>query len=401
MKVVERYILRRAFGVFAAALFWTLAIVWTTQVLTRIDFVTTSGQSALAFFELATLILPSVIPVVIPFAVGIAVAQTLSMMNTDSELVVISAAGSSRMTVIRPILLLALGASILSFAVDNGIDPYARQRARELVSSARADLLSTVVQEGSFRKVDEGLFVQIAERRPDGRMGGIFVADSREKNIDLVYYAKDGTVVERDGKNVLLMSNGEVHRKAVGGEVSVIRFNSYAFDLSAFSSAASEVYLFAKDRTLGFLLNPDPKDVVYAKAPQQFRAELHRRLSEWTYPLVFALIALAVAGDARSHREARIHPMVTAMSIALFARWLGFFVANETQTTPAFAIAVYGVPLAYAAVSIWFIYSLRTMELPISWAEGVMALVRRIGDRLIMIRHRLLGHKAPSAGGRA
>ena len=97
MKVVERYILRRAFGVFAAALFWTLAIVWTTQVLTRIDFVTTSGQSALAFFELATLILPSVIPVVIPFAVAIAVAQTLSMMNTDSELVVISAAGASRL----------------------------------------------------------------------------------------------------------------------------------------------------------------------------------------------------------------------------------------------------------------------------------------------------------------
>ena len=401
MKVVERYILRRAFGVFAAALFWTLAIVWTTQVLTRIDFVTTSGQSALAFFELATLILPSVIPVVIPFAVGIAVAQTLSMMNTDSELVVISAAGSSRMTVIRPILLLALGASILSFAVDNGIDPYARQRARELVSSARADLLSTVVQEGSFRKVDEGLFVQIAERRPDGRMGGIFVADSREKNIDLVYYAKDGTVVERDGKNVLLMSNGEVHRKAVGGEVSVIRFSSYAFDLSAFSSAASEVVLFAKDRTLGFLLNPDPKDAMYARAPQQFRAELHRRLSEWTYPLVFALIALAVAGDARSHREARIHPVVTAMCIALFARWLGFFVANETQTTPAFAIAVYGVPLAYAAVSIWFIYTLRTMELPISWAESAMALFRKMGDRLILIRHRLLGHKVPSARGRA
>lgn len=401
MKVVERYILRRAFGVFAAALFWTLAIVWTTQVLSRIDFVTTSGQSALAFFELATLILPSVIPVVIPFAIGIAVAQTLSMMNTDSELVVISAAGSSRMTTIRPILLLALGASILSFAVDNGVDPFARQRARELVASARADFLSTVVQEGSFRKIDEGLFVQVGERRPDGKLGGIFVADSREKNIDLVYYAKDGAVISNNGKNVLLMSDGVVHRKAVGAEVSVIRFHSYAFDLSAFSSAASAVTLFPKDRTLGFLLNPDPKDPKYAEVPQQFRAELHRRLTEWIYPLVFALIALAVAGDARSHREARIHPLVTSLTIALVVRWLGFFVANETQNTPSFAIAVYGVPFVFAAISAWFIYSLRTMELPISWAEGVIALIRRIGDRFILLRHRLIGHKAPSARGRA
>ena len=79
-------------------------------MLARIDFVTTSGQSALAFFNLATLILPSVVPVVVPFTIAIAVAQTLSMMNSDSELVVINAAGSSRLTVIRPILLLAAGA---------------------------------------------------------------------------------------------------------------------------------------------------------------------------------------------------------------------------------------------------------------------------------------------------
>ena len=78
--------------------------------------------------------------------------------------------------------------------------PYARQRARELVSNARADLFSTVVQEGSFRKVDDGLFVQISERLPDGRLGSIFVADSRVRpGIDLVYYAKHGVVIDRDG----------------------------------------------------------------------------------------------------------------------------------------------------------------------------------------------------------
>ncbi|TIU03928.1 MAG: LptF/LptG family permease, partial [Mesorhizobium sp.] len=68
MKVVERYIMRRALAVFLAALIWTLAIVWTTQVLARIDLVTDSGQSALTFFEVAALIIPSIIPIVVPFA---------------------------------------------------------------------------------------------------------------------------------------------------------------------------------------------------------------------------------------------------------------------------------------------------------------------------------------------
>ena len=113
--------------------------MWTTQILARINLVTDSGQSALTFFEIAALILPSVLPVVMPFAMIIAVAQTLTVMNTDSELVVISAAGGSRMTIIRPVMLLAVLASVFSFAVDNGVDPYARQRGRELVAAARAD----------------------------------------------------------------------------------------------------------------------------------------------------------------------------------------------------------------------------------------------------------------------
>jgi lipopolysaccharide export system permease protein len=399
MKVVERYILRRTLEVFAAALFWTLAIVWTTQVLARIDLVTDSGQSALTFFEVATLILPSIIPIVIPFALIIAIAQTLSVMNADSELVVVAAAGSSRSTVIRPIIILALAASVVSFAVDNGVDPYARERGRQLVAAARADLLSLVIQEGTFRKIDEGLFVQVGERLPDGQLGSIFVADSREEGIDLVYYAKKGSVVESDDKSLLVMADGVVHRKAPGGEVSIIRFTSYAFDLSAFSTSDGKITMFPKDRTIGYLLNPDLNDHVFQQKPQSFRAELHRRFSEWTYPLVFALIALAVAGDARSHREARINPLITAVTIALFFRWLGFFATNQAQSSAVFTPFVYAVPIIASAVSIWFIRSNRTMELPISWAERVVAAGRNTSDRFARLWQRLFDRRAASQGG--
>jgi lipopolysaccharide export system permease protein len=398
MMVVERYILRRTLEVFAAALFWTLAIVWTTQVLTRIDLVTDNGQSALTFFEIATLILPSIIPIVTPFALIIAVAQTLSVMNTDSELVVIAAAGSSRMTIVRPIVLLALVASVFSFAVDNGVDPYARERGRQLVAAARADLLSLVIQEGTFRKIDEGLFVQVGERLPDGQLGSIFVADSREEGVDLVYYAKKGAVVEDNDKSLLVMADGVVHRKTPEGEVSVIRFTSYAFDLSAFSSSDDKITMFPKDRTIAYLLDPDPNDRVFQQKPQSFRAELHRRFTEWLYPLVFALIALAVAGDARSHREARINPLITAVTIALFVRWLGFFATNQAQSSAAFTPVAYAVPIVASALAIWFIQSNRTMEVPVAWTDRALAFSRGSGERLARFRTRLLGRRAASGG---
>lgn len=391
MKVVERYILRRAFAVFIAALTWTLAIVWTTQVLGRIDLVTDSGQSALTFFEVAALILPTIIPIVVPFALVIAVAQTLSTMNADSELVVLNAAGASRMTVIRPIMILAIGASLFSFVIDNVADPMARQRNRELIATSRADLLSLIIQEGTFRKIDEGLFVQVGERLPNGGLGGIFVADSREPNIDLVYYAKDGSFIEHNDKQMLVMNDGVIHRKAPGGEVSVISFDSYAFDLSEFTAAANEVTMRPKDRSTSYLMNPPANDKLFQRNPLQFKAELDRRFTEWLYPIAFALIALAVAGDARSHREARVHPLITTVAIALFFRWIGFFVDSKADTVAWAGYLVYLVPVLTSAIAIWFIATHRTMELPSAWSDKLASQFARFNDWLTALRMRING----------
>jgi lipopolysaccharide export system permease protein len=398
MKVIERYILRRVFVVFIAALCWTLAIVWTTQVLARIDLVTDRAQSAFTFFEVASLILPSITPMVIPFALLIGVALTLSTMNTDSEMAVISAAGSSRMVIIRPIMILAVLSAIISFAIDNGVDPYARERSRQLIAESRGDLLSVILQEGTFRKVEDGLFVQIGQRLPDGNLGQIFVSDSRQEGVDLVYYAKSGSVLKQNDKNVLLMFDGVINRKAPSGEVSLIRFKSYAFDLAVFSNAAGRITMFPKDRTISYLANPDPNDPVFQARPQSFRAELHRRFIEWVYPITFALIAIAVVGNSRSHREARVHPLITAVIIALFWRWVGFFTVDRLQTAPWAVGFAYAAPIVPILLSIWFIATNRAMELPITLVERLRAKATSLGLRLSGWWNRLLGRGTPAGG---
>ena len=399
MKVVERYILRRAFVLFIAALAWTLAIVWTTQVLARIDLVTDSGQSALTFFQVASLIIPSIIPIVVPFALVVAVAQTLSVMNADSELVVINAAGSSRLTVIKPVILLAVAAGVLCFVVQNGIDPYARQRNRELVASARADFLTLLIQEGTFRKVEDGLFVQIGERLPDGRLGQIFVADSRQEGIDLVYYAKTGAVVDKADDKVLLMNDGVVHRSTPNGDISVIHFTSYAFDLSAFATDSDDPIRLPKDQTTAYLMHPDPNDAYFKRSPNNYTVELTKRFTEWMFPIAFALIALAVAGDARSHREARIHPLITAISIALIVRWFAFFAEGKAKSDTSFVYVMVAIPIVMSLISAWFIRTQRAMELPIGWAEAGMSLLVRMRNAAASAWLRLAG--AVSRGGPA
>lgn len=381
-----------------ATLLWVLAIVWTTQVLVRIDIVTSSGQTAATFFKIAWLILPSVIPIVIPFAIGIAVAQTLTAMNTDSELIVISAAGGPRMAVIRPMMVLAILASLACLIISNAVSPPSRQMMRTLLSESRANLITSVIDEGTFQKIEDGLYIQIGERLPDGRFGGIFVADSRESGSELIYYAKEGATVEIDGIQLLIMQDGSVQRKTEGN-VSIVRYSSYAFDLSQFTPAGSKPNFGPKDRDLAYLLNPDINDRLQQSNPQIYRAELHKRFSEWLYPLVFALVGLAVAGDSRSFREARIHPLLTAMTIALLFRWAGFYFVEKVETSAAYTPVVYLIPLLACGISIFFILTNKVMELPMWIIERAVALFGQLHGLAMMLRRKLTGFGNTSPGG--
>ncbi|WP_026612627.1 LPS export ABC transporter permease LptF [Ensifer aridi] len=379
MKLIERYIFRRAAIMFLATLLPLLGIVWTTQALTNVNLVTDSGQSILAFLKLATLILPSVVPIILPFALVIGVTQTLSAMNTDSELTVLSAAGSSRMSIIRPVIYLAAGLSVLSFTIDNFVEPYSRVAVRKMIATAHADLLASVVQENAFRKVTDGLYVQVGARRSGGVLHGIFVADARDPNFELIYYAREGAVDEE--RSALVMKDGEVHRKLPDGNVSVIKFDSYAFDLTDMTRMAGEANIRAKDRDLFYLLNPDPEDPAYKRAPLTFTAELHRRFTEWTFPLLFGLIALVVSSDARSHREARVHPMISALGAALVIRWMTFYAGNSAEDSLWFVPLMYLIPLATGAFAIHQLASNSRLDIPTTWQE-------KLSD--IMIRLRLM-----------
>ena len=390
MKLIERYILRRASLMFVATLLPLLGIVWVTQALTSINLVTDSGQSIFAFLKLATLILPSVIPIILPFALVIGVSQTLTVMNTDSELTVLNAAGSSRTTIVRPIMILAIAMSFVSFAVDNFVEPYSRMAVRQMIATANADMLSSVVQENTFRKVTYGLYVQVAERRGGGVLHGLFVADNRDPRFEMVYYAREGAVDEKS--SALVMKDGEVHRKLPDGNVSVIKFESYAFDLADLTQSTGSANIRAKDRDLPYLFNPDPNDPQLKSNPGSFTAELHRRFTEWLFPAVFGLIALVVSGDARSHREARMHPMITALLTALFVRWASFYASNSAEESAYFIPIMYLIPLLTGGMAIHYLARNKSLDISAT-----------LGDRLMELRDKVLSritkNGAVSTGG--
>lgn len=391
MALIERYIGRKILVLFLACLIGVVGIVWTAQVIAKINLVTDNGQSIGGFIYLSLFAIPSVIPEVAPFAFALAAAHCLNALNQDSELVVVNASGAPRKTVLRPLLVFGLAVSALSFTVSNFIEPYADLQRRTLIADARSDLISTVVQEGAFRKIDDGLFLQVAERQPNGALGGIFLSDSRVEDVDLIYFAKTGRVVDRPQGDILVLGNGEISRKDPDGNVSVIRFTTYAFDLSEFTAAANAISLPPRSRSIGALLSADATDPLYKKNPNLFVAEIHKRFTDWLYPLVYALFAFAVAGDARSHRGARVNPIVTVVGLALIMRWLGFILYNKSLASAAFHPLLYALPITALVVTAAVIWSGRVADPMAKIAERAVLIWERLGKAHV---ERLRGKQA-------
>ena len=90
---IDRYIFRTSFGAFALILISLTAVIWVTQALRDIDLITGQGQTVLVFVGLTGMIIPLLMLVIAPVALLIAIAYTLNKLNTDSEIVVLNAAG--------------------------------------------------------------------------------------------------------------------------------------------------------------------------------------------------------------------------------------------------------------------------------------------------------------------
>lgn len=395
MNQIERYILRRM----ASLTFWSLTaatlLVMTTQVLIRVDVLTTTGQAFGAFMLLAATIIPSVISVVAPFALLIGVSQVLSGMNSDSELVVIEAAGARPATVLRPVMALSVALSIMVLLVANFVEPWSNRKLYDVLAQAQSDLFSVAVRSGTFMKLEDGLYVQVNEKLPGGALSGIFLSDTRTDGTEAIYYAKSGVIQPEGDTNILLLLDGELQQRDTSNDqISIVTFSSYALDMAAFVPAGQNAARRPKEQSTGYLLAPPSDDYYAGNAPYIIKEELVQRFSTWLYPLAFGLIAFTFLGKARSNRHEQFQNGALVAGIALGARGFGFYSVEEAGASSAMEVLSYLVPgmliVLFGALAV----TGHTLTIPKAWA--------RLNDRIIETASaRLARWNRPQKGGQS
>jgi len=355
MGSISRYIFRTTFGAFLVVLVSLTLLIWVTQALRDVDIMTNQGQTVLVFVGITGLIIPLLVLVIAPIALLIAVAHTLNKMSTDSEIIVMNAAGMSPWLLFRAFMNVAIVVAILVTSISAYFAPKGLRMLRDWLTEVQANVVSTIVQPGRFTSLQSGVTIRIRERRPNGQLVGIMLDDRRNVKERLTVLAETGDLIDNANGTFLVLQNGVVQRREPERkEPALVVFDRYAFDLSQFSGGASAIKYSIRERYLWQLMFPDPKDPMYVEQPGPFRAELHDRLIAPFYPLAFVVIAFAYLGAPRTTRQSRTMSMLGAIAGVGLLRLIGF-VSTVFGATVPWMLALQYVALAAAFVGGYFV----------------------------------------------
>ena len=373
--IIERYIFGRAMFATLVTLGSLAGVVWVVQALRKLDIITTKGAAVLLYLKLTTLAIPMLILAVIPIALLVATIHTVNSLNSNSELVVINASGASNWVLVKPMLAMALLCSLFVGFVGHFVIAWSLTNLKVMAASMQADLVSIVVQEGAFTQVENGLTFHIAKRDAGGLLRGILISDERDEKTSIVYTATEGVVTKVADSSLIILKDGEIlQRNHEDGTTTVIKYQSYAFDLSTFSGKVGKVNLRPKERTTFELLNPDKDDPYYKKQPGLYRAAIHERFSEMIWPFAYVVIVLAFAGQARSNRQSYGTAIMAAVTSTMVLRGFAFSGVSSLKSDPNAVYLVYALPLIGIVFGGWFL----ARNEPVSLPKPVFVLIDRM-----------------------
>ena len=344
--ILARYVFRQTAGAVLLILLSLTGVVWIALALRQLNLVTSQGQEVWLFIKMTLLALPNLMALIAPIALLVASIHVLNRLSGDSELIVMTAGGGTVWTLARPLLLVATIVAVAIAVVNHWAMPWSLRLLREYVIQVRTDLITQVIQPGRFTSPEPSLTFHIRDRALDGELRGLVLHDGRDGKQVTTVLAERGRIVQQDGDAFLLMEDGHIMRRAGPDEpVRIVVFRRYAVDLTRFESKEQGFYLKPRERFWHELVNPEPSDQIAQNQPGLLRSELHERFASVLYPFVFALLAVAFVGRARTTRQNRVEAIVLAFLLSAGCR-LGGLAGNNVVTLRASAVwIVYAIPV--------------------------------------------------------
>ena len=324
MHIFERYILVQQMKPFIFFSFVLVGILWLIQALPRLDDVISNGQSGIVFLDIALLILPQVMLLVLPIAAFASTLYAIHKLITESELIIFMNEGLSNVKLIRPVFI--FGGLVLTFLFFLSIYlvPISQNKLRTKIFEIRQEFSNKLIKDQQFFHPIKGVTIYIREANESGELKGIFITDARKTKQTLTYSAKEAIMGRTEEGLMLVMQYGMLQvTDSSQSSLTTLKFNRMGFELNNFLPTGPRKNIAPVEiLPLRILQNPGLYSAQSSYLLNEYISEAHTKLAAPLSPLALSLLALAVFLVSGFNRRGYFSTIIIAIALAILVQSL-------------------------------------------------------------------------------
>lgn len=345
------------------------------------------GISLSVFLDLVVFMMPTLMVVVLPVTLFGSIVFTYGKMLGDNELTVLRASGMAHRTLLLPALFVALGATLISYAMSLYFIPRSYGEFKDVQALVKDAEIELLLREQTFNSFVPGLTIYFRERLDDGSLASVLIYDNRDPTRTTTVVSDRAVLRQTDSRLTVGFESGNLQQlDRSSGELSIVHFETYSFDFST-----SELLRGPSDRQqsiselpIGDLLAPPLETEADREIAPRKWAEGHQRLTAPLLCLTVTLVGGATMFAGQQRRSGhRFRFLVVGAGIAALLVSYQVAVAAAAQNAAL-------LPLMYLVVAVPAVIGL-----------AVLAHIDRFapGHGLVMRLKRALARERPAAQG--
>lgn len=368
MKIYVDYLIKNLAAPVAFITFSLVCVVWLTQALRFIDLIINQGLPVFDFLRLVVLLLPSLIGLVLPIAMLCSTIYIYNKLSQESEILVLKAAGISRLGIARPCLILAVFVTAIGYSISAYFLPASYREFKDLQYYFRDNYASVMLEEGIFNTPLKGMMVYVRSRESADTLTGILIHDARVPAKPVTIMAESAKVERNANGLQFLLSNAtrqQIDRKS--GSVNMLYFESYPFDMGFYNVKEKARARKSEELFINELFNPDP--TLDKKTRKRQIAEGHNRIIWPLYNFSLPLMAMAIILSGDYNRRGQSRRIITVVIAAVLIIAFAMIFKNIAAKGSASSIFLLYVP-NFLTITISF-YALILGRLPFTGKKQI------------------------------
>jgi len=254
MKVLDKYVLKSFLSPFFATFLIVLFVLVMQTLWQAFENIAGKGVSLVFIFKFLYYTILIMIPQALPIGVLLSSIMALGNMGENYEFAAAKSAGISLQRLVRPMVILVLGLSALSFLFSNNVYPYAMLKQRNLYINIKKKKPALALVAGSFNSDIPNFQIKFDEKYGENenllRKVLIYDLTSGRGNLKVIT-AERGKIISEEGSKymTLVLYDGYYNEEHVKSRredqdkmpSSNAHFEEYTFNIDVSSLAADEI----------------------------------------------------------------------------------------------------------------------------------------------------------------